>query len=169
MSKLSTQMASCCRGVQREEASHKLNLKCASPRVAEACCYTELGHVRPAGLGDDHHCPVPFLVLHRVRVGRPAIHCDYHHSPVPFLVLHRVWAGEGNLEKQSPVPFLVLHRDRGGEGILSHPSRWISEPPSTPLSLSWCYTELGQGRGTWRSNPLSLSWCYTESGQGRGF
>ena len=27
MSKLSTQMASCCRGVQREEASHKLNLK----------------------------------------------------------------------------------------------------------------------------------------------
>ena len=27
MSKLSTLMASCCRGVQREEASHKLNLK----------------------------------------------------------------------------------------------------------------------------------------------
>ena len=77
---------------------------CTSPRVAEACCYTESGHVRPAGLGDDHHCPVPFLVLHRVRAGRPAIHSDYHHSPVPFLVLHRVWAGEGNFEKQSPVP-----------------------------------------------------------------
>ena len=27
MSKLGTLMASCCRGVQREEASHKLNLK----------------------------------------------------------------------------------------------------------------------------------------------
>ena len=79
---------------------------CTSPRVAEACCYTELGHVRPAGLGDDH----------RVRAGRPAIHGDYHHSPVPFLVLH----------------------------------------------------EFGQGRGTLRSNPLSLSWCYTELGQGRG-
>ena len=38
----------------------------------------------------------------------------------------------------------------------------------TPLSLSWCYTEFGQGRGTLRSNPLSLSWCYTEFGQGRG-
>ena len=34
----------------------------------------------------------------------------------------------------------------------------------TPLSLSWCYTEFGQGRGTLRSNPLSLSWCYTELG-----
>ena len=35
---------------------------CASPRVAEACCYTELGHVRPAGLGDDHlTVPCPFL------------------------------------------------------------------------------------------------------------
>ena len=38
----------------------------------------------------------------------------------------------------------------------------------TPLSLSWCYTEFGQGRGTLRNNPLSLSWCYTEFGQGRG-
>ena len=38
---------------------------------------------------------------------------------------------------------------------------------SNPLSLSWCYTEFGQGRGTLRSNPLSLSWCYTELGQGR--
>ena len=72
---------------------------------------------------------VPFLVLHRVRAGRPAIHSDPHHSPVPFLVLHRVWAGEGNFEKQS-----------------------------------WCYTELGQGKGILRSNPLSLSWCYTELG-----
>ena len=59
---------------------------------------------------------VPFLVLHRVRAGRPAIHGDPHHSPVPFLVLHRVWAGEGNFEKQSPVPFLVLHRVWTGEG-----------------------------------------------------
>ena len=41
--------------------------------------------------------------------------------------------------------------------------------PITPLSLSWCYTEFGQGRGTLRSNPLSLSWCYTEFGQGRKF
>ena len=40
--------------------------------------------------------------------------------------------------------------------------------PITPLSLSWCYTEFGQGRGTLRSNPLSLSWCYTELGQGKG-
>ena len=94
---------------------------CTSPRVAEACCYTESGHVRPAGLGDDHHCPVPFLVLHRVRAGRPAIHGDYHHSPVPFLVLHRVWAGVGNFEKQSPVPFLVLHRVRAGEGKFEPP------------------------------------------------
>ena len=37
----------------------------------------------------------------------------------------------------------------------------------TPLSLSLCYTEFGQGRGTLRNNPLSLSWCYTEFGQGR--
>ena len=51
--------------------------------------------------------PVPFLVLHRVRAGRPAIHGYRNHSRVPFLVLHRVWAGEGNFEKQSPVPFLV--------------------------------------------------------------
>ena len=61
MSKLGTLMASCCRGVQREEASHKLNLKmrpCTSPRVAEAWCYTELRHYRqgrPAGLGDDQN------------------------------------------------------------------------------------------------------------------
>ena len=65
---------------------------------------------------------VPFLVLHRVRAGRPAIHSDPHHSPVPFLVLHRVWAGEGNFEKQSPVPFLVLHLVRAGEGNIEKQS-----------------------------------------------
>ena len=70
--------------------------------------------MRPARLSDDHHCLVPFLVLHRVRAGRPAIHGDYHHSPVPFL-------GEGNFEKQSPVPFLVLHRVRAGEGKFEPP------------------------------------------------
>ena len=45
-----------------------------------------------------------------------SLSCIYYHSPIPFLVLHRVWAGEGNFEKQNP------------------------------LSLSWCYTEFGQGR-----------------------
>ena len=54
-------------------------------------------------------------------------------SPVPFLV----WAGEGKFEKQSPVPFLVLHRVWAGEGNFEK---------SNPLSLSWCYTEFGQGR-----------------------
>ena len=73
------------------------------------------------------------------------------------------------ISKQSLVPFLVLHRVRAGEGSMSHPSRWIllshkaipctflgvtpssgrgKEYQSTPLFLSWCYTELGQGRGT---------------------
>ena len=41
----------------------------------------------------------------------------------------------------------------------------------SPLSLSWCYTELGQGGLQFTAipiTPLSLSWCYTEFGQGRG-
>ena len=80
-----------------------------------------------------------------------SLSCIYYHSPIPFLVLHRVWAGEGNFEKQNP------------------------------LSLSWCYTEFGQGRAAGLGDvtieqvciivrpetPLSLSWCYTELGQGR--
>ena len=40
----------------------------------------------------------------------------------------------------------------------------------SPLSLSWCYTELGQGGLQFTAiaiTPLSLSWCYTELGQGR--
>ena len=40
----------------------------------------------------------------------------------------------------------------------------------TALSLSWCYTELGQGGLQFTVitiTPLSLSWCYTELGQGR--
>ena len=48
MSKLGTLMASCCRGVQREEASHKLNLKM---RLALHLQWQK----RLAGLGDDQN------------------------------------------------------------------------------------------------------------------
>ena len=41
----------------------------------------------------------------------------------------------------------------------------------TPLSLSWCYTELGQGEGEYQSNPLSpfLVLHRVRAGEGCGF
>ena len=90
MSKLSTQMASCCRGVRREEASHKLNLKM---RLAL----------------DYHHSPVPFLVLHRVWAGEGNFEKQ---SPVFFLVLHRVRAGEGKFEPPIEVDWVMITSKR---------------------------------------------------------
>ena len=49
------------------------------------------------------------------------------------MTIEQVWHFQA---RNTPVPFLVLHRVRAGEGNFEKQS----------LSLSWCYTEFGQGR-----------------------
>ncbi len=91
----------CSKGGGKPQAEFE-DEACASHRVAEALCYTELG----AAGRDDHHCPVPFLVLHRV-IGAACLWVMSITSLCPFfLVLHRV-IGAAGLSGEIPEQTLI--------------------------------------------------------------